>query len=998
LFMNAFGFIVSNSPDTPDYGVALAAIRAGAIGVLNCAAMSDAETVRQALAHMDRSAHGPCGVKVDVSSPLAGAILERLPAAAEWVILTGPRAVRSASGRRVLVEVTSAGGAARAVALGCDGLIARGQALAKELASQAKIPVWVTGIGPESAAACQAAGVAGVLIETTGSVDALLQSWRDALTAAAPLETVITQFQQLMAQFLETQEAVMQAYLAGTAPSPQPLAPLPQAALPPAPLPQAALPPAPLPQAALPLAPLPQAALLRIVSQRTGYPPEALDPDAVMDADLGIDSVKRMEILTSFQQLCTAEGQRKLQEAMEQLTAARTLRALTERITAVLPMAALAGPASVAPPRDAAADLLRIASECTGYPPEMLDPDASLEAALGIDSLKRLEILRAFQKLRPAIEQKKIQAIMDTLTGARTLREMADRLAAVLPGASPKHARPSGAPPASDARPVPRFVLTVTAKPRRRVKPQYYPGRISIITDDENGIAAGIAHELNRAGEHAFLLRHNPDTVFVDDDLVTADLRDAAAVESAIGLIRQEYGPIGAVIHLLPLRANTSGAPGGFAEWRELMQLDVRSLYALARATEADLKQAGRTRGALFAAVTGRGGDFGLHPNPQAPPTHYAVADFTKTLALEFTGVLSKVVDVDATDPVRILREKLIDELTSADETLQVGLPGDRRLTIVPQAEPFSMRTARQIQRDWVILLTGGARGITAEIARGLAERCQPALVLVGASPLPAASEPADTAGLTEPVQLKAALMARLKASGADARPAAVDAACLRLMKDREIRRTLETLRRIGARVAYHSVDVRNQAAFGELIDSIYRDYGRLDAVIHGAGVIEDKLLRDKTPESFDRVVDTKADSTFLLSRKLRPESLQCLLFMSSLTAAFGNRAQADYAAADGVMNGFAARLAAEWPGRVVSLNWGPWDQTGMVSAEVRQQFLARSVPLIPLAGGAEAALREMEAAPPHDALVAFGEGPWSKTAVPAGTPRLELQAFGSMS
>jgi len=979
--MNAFGFIVSNSPDTPDYGAAIAATHAGAVGVLNCAAMSDAETVRQALARIQRLAAGPFGVKIDVSSPLASAILERLPGSAEWVILTGWHALLGA--RHVLVEVSSAAQAARTIELGCDGLIAHGEALAKELAAKAKVPVWVTGIGPESAAACQTAGVAGVLIEATGDVNATLQSWRNALTGASAHESVILQFQQLMAKFLETQEAVMRAYLA---------APSPITHNPPPALPVPSIPACGLPQRSAPSA---SEELMRVVSERTGYPPEMLDLDAAIDADLGIDSIKRMEILSSFQKLCTFDGQRKLQEVMEPLAGARTLRAIADRITAVLPPSALSGTPPIAPARDTAAELRRIASERTGYPPEMLDPDASLEAGLGIDSLKRLEILTAFQKLRPPAEQKKIQAILETLTAARTLREIAERLAVVLPGTAGRPAidvRSSG-----DHRPVPRFVLTVTAKPRRRSRPQYYAGRISIITDDETGIAAGIAHELNRAGERAFLLRHNPDTVIADADLVTADLRDTAAIESAVGLIRQEYGPIGAVIHLLPLRANGAAAPGSFAEWREHMQLDVRSLYALARATEADLKQAGRVRGALFAAVTGRGGDFGLHPNPQTPPTHYAVADFTKTVALEFTGVLSKVIDVDATDPVRILREKLLDELTSPDETLQVGLPGDRRLTIVPQVEPFSMRTARQIQHDWVILLTGGARGITAEIARGLAERCQPTLVLVGVSPLPAEGEPADTASLTEAPRLKAALMARLKAAGANAKPAAVEAAYHRLMKDREIRRTLETLRRIGSRVAYHSVDVRNPAAFGELIDSIYLDYGRLDAVIHGAGVIEDKLLRDKTPESFDRVVDTKADSTYLLSRKLRPESLQCLLFMSSVTAAFGNRAQADYAAADGVMNGFASRLAAEWPGRVAALNWGPWDQTGMVSEEVRQQFLARSVPLIPRAGGAEAALHEMEAAPPNDALVAYGEGPWSKTAVPAGTPRMEIHAFGSL-
>jgi NAD(P)-dependent dehydrogenase (short-subunit alcohol dehydrogenase family) len=388
-----------------------------------------------------------------------------------------------------------------------------------------------------------------------------------------------------------------------------------------------------------------------------------------------------------------------------------------------------------------------------------------------------------------------------------------------------------------------------------------------------------------------------------------------------------------------------------------------------------------------------------LRPNASIPPTHFSVADFTKTLALEFSGVLCKVVDLDASDPIVILQKKLLEELTSPDDTLQVGLPGDRRLTVMPQVAPVDGAVVRPIQRDWVFLLTGGARGVTAEIARQLAERYQPTLILAGASPLPSGPEPADTAGITETPRLKAALLARLRAASSSStmvKPAAVEAALQRLLKDREIGQTIENLRRAGARVEYHAIDVRREDAFGGFIDSIYREHGRLDVVIHGAGIIEDKLIRDKTPESFDRVVHTKADSAFLLSRKLRPESLQCLLFMSSVTAAFGNRGQADYAAANGAMNGLAINLAAQWPSRVVAMNWGPWAQSGMVSEEVRQQFLARGIQMIPLEGGAQAALREIEAGPRDEAVAALGEGPWGEVALPAGTPHVQVHAFRS--
>jgi NAD(P)-dependent dehydrogenase (short-subunit alcohol dehydrogenase family) len=199
-----------------------------------------------------------------------------------------------------------------------------------------------------------------------------------------------------------------------------------------------------------------------------------------------------------------------------------------------------------------------------------------------------------------------------------------------------------------------------------------------------------------------------------------------------------------------------------------------------------------------------------------------------------------------------------------------------------------------------------------------------------------------------------------------------------RTLRDREIRGNVRAFQHAGARVEYHQVDVRDDAAFGALIDGIYRTHGRLDAVIHGAGVIEDRLLKDKTPDSFDRVVHTKTDSAFTLVRKLRPESLKLLVFMSSVSASFGNRGQADYGAANGVLNSIAAMIAPRWLARVCAINWGPWDKTGMVTEEVKRQFATRGIQVISLAAGVEALAREITAEDSSDPVVVIGGGPWA--------------------
>jgi hypothetical protein len=148
--------------------------------------------------------------------------------------------------------------------------------------------------------------------------------------------------------------------------------------------------------------------------------------------------------------------------------------------------------------------------------------------------------------------------------------------------------------------------------------------------------------------------------------------------------------------------------------------------------------------------------------------------------------------------------------------------------------------------------------------------------------------------------------------------------------------------------------------------------------VIHGAGTIEDKLIKDKTLESFERVLSTKVDSLITLAAHVHPASLRYLAIFSSISARMGNRGQADYAAASEVLNKLALELDRQWPAtRVVSFNWGPWLATGMVSPEVQRQFAARGVQLIPIDQGCAALIDELRLGQPGEVEVVIGG--WSE-------------------
>ena len=188
------------------------------------------------------------------------------------------------------------------------------------------------------------------------------------------------------------------------APMSAPVMPAPAAAMAPVVAVAPAAPPAPAP-AAVDVGGF----VLAVVADKTGYPVEMLKLDMALEADLGIDSIKRVEILAATQaqvpglsELDPTEmaGLRTLGEIVSHLESRRPTAAAA---TAVIPVASSS---SVEPPAvNIGAFVLSIVADKTGYPVEMLKLEMALEADLGIDSIKRVEILAATQAQVPGLSE-----------------------------------------------------------------------------------------------------------------------------------------------------------------------------------------------------------------------------------------------------------------------------------------------------------------------------------------------------------------------------------------------------------------------------------------------------------------------------------------------------------------------------------------------------------------------------------------------------------------
>ncbi len=728
----------------------------------------------------------------------------------------------------------------------------------------------------------------------------------------------------------------------------------------PAPVATAYAPPAAVVKAAVPTAtPVPtlntdrvSAALLAVVSEKTGYPVESLDLSLSLDGDLGVDSIKRVEILSSLQERLPEAPQVK----PEHLGSLHTLRDVAAFLVGSSANGAHAPTvATPAPTVGAAIDmdrvsaaLLAVVSEKTGYPVESLDLSLSLDGDLGVDSIKRVEILSSLQERLPEAPQVK----PEHLGSLHTLRDVAAFL--VGSSANGTHTTNGAAKPSPPSLPSevngakpPAGALSSDRVDRsvlRAIEIEAMPARprVAIAAGSEIwvvGAADALTKEvIQRLGNQSFKVRY-------------FDWSAACAVS-------QGGAPAGLVL-IAPIKAAAD------------LELNRRA-FEWVKAAGAGLRQAAQTGGAVLACVARLDGAFGLADlAPDTDPIAGGLAGLVKTARHEWPEVACKCIDLSpAFANPQAAATAIADEvLTAGPIEVGIGHAGQRCQLALHSVATALAQTPFTFGPTDVVLVTGGARGVTAEVATTLAAMHSPTIVLTGRTPLPEA-EPAWLTGLKDEAELKKAIATRL---GAVAGPRQVGEHYAKVMAQREVARTLQRIANAGGRVEYIPSNIVDPVAAADLCRRVREKFGPITAVVHGAGVLADKRLEDLTPEQFDQVYKTKVTGLRNILREIAAEPLKALVLFSSTTARLGRIGQAAYACANEVLNKIAQIEARRRPAcRVLAVNWGPWEG-GMVTPGLRKVFESEGVGLIPLAEGAAFLLQELRADGAAVEVVALG-------------------------
>ncbi|MDZ4764102.1 MAG: KR domain-containing protein [Chloroflexota bacterium] len=287
-----------------------------------------------------------------------------------------------------------------------------------------------------------------------------------------------------------------------------------------------------------------------------------------------------------------------------------------------------------------------------------------------------------------------------------------------------------------------------------------------------------------------------------------------------------------------------------------------------------------------------------------------------------------------------------------------------------------------KITSTTVFLVSGGARGITAQCVIALARQFRCKFILLGRTPLQ--DDPAWAKGVHDESDLKRRALVDAQARGEKVTPAQIGKTVNGIVAQREIRATLDAVQQAGGAALYLDADITDPTALRERLATAAR-FGQITGILHGAGNLADKLIENKTPADFENVYAAKVAGLENLLAVVPADTLRYLVLFSSVAGFYGNVGQADYAIANEVLNKTAYRFNKLYPEcHVVSINWGPWDG-GMVTPQLREYFDKLNIKVIPVDVGTQMLVNELNAPSHSPVQIVIGSAIRPQPAPPSG-------------
>ncbi|RMG21540.1 MAG: SDR family NAD(P)-dependent oxidoreductase [Methanobacteriota archaeon] len=693
--------------------------------------------------------------------------------------------------------------------------------------------------------------------------------------------------------------------------------------------------------------------VIEIISEKTGYPPEMLEPDLDMEADLGIDTVKQAEL---FGVIRENYGIPMIEDL--DLSEYNTIRKVVNFVNEHRPQTetksktkpTVVSKAIASNDRsEILAKIISIISEKTGYPPDMLDPDLDMEADLGIDTVKQAELIGAIREYYgiPLIDDLDISEY-------NTINRVVDFVLTYRPSEKTTviQTQENGNQVASLLK---KRVSELTGFPEDLIDE-------NIDLEKEMGIDKSQIIQIVDQVVKELKLPDNKVTsqtiASIANELLakqtTPEKQKHATHRYVIKLIqkpregkpRKRENVIVYGNHRLPNVRTIKDLNELSNEKLEQLvivnppsTMDMVALFELFKNNIETLK---------FVAIS--------EVNPKAQtlndlsPVAGAIGGMIKALHKEF-GISGKI--VLAQD-----HALLENELFTENQDMEVVLMKDQRL--IPALMEEDLPEAKDgLPSGSILIASGGAQGITYQCVKALVERSENVhAILIGRTKIRDNASNVAKMDVNQLEKLKHKLLEQLKENNQRVTPVMLNKEFEKITKSAQVYKSIEELKSLGAKVTYVQEDITNEGIIPQ-ISKILENEKTPVYVIHGAGVEISRATKSKSTDEFRLIYDIKVKGLENLVAATKNRNVARFVAFSSVAGRFGNATQIDYSAANEYLAKSVQKLRKQKV-NAIAIDWSAWDEIGMATRGSTMKVLeAAGVTPIPLKEGVRRFLSE---------------------------------------
>ena len=622
---------------------------------------------------------------------------------------------------------------------------------------------------------------------------------------------------------------------------------------------------------------------------------------------------------------------------------------------------------------DAVCTALREAfAERTGYPLELIEADLDLEADLGIDSVKRVEVvghvgevLGVDVKELDFSQALSVSDIAEVLVGSQNVevadaqRTEAGASDAQLDSVTIRYEDESSR---TAHRYVPQSVRIKSLGAERTI----LPGDAILVTAADQSVNDAVRKVLEEL---------SLTVIEIPGDASEATIKRLTSSDR----LRR----VSTVVDLSVLRPHADILSEGDAWWQDV-EGQYTTVFSVAQATYETLQSHGEH--ASWISVTSSGGMSGMDLRTVGDPIGGLTAGFVKTLALELRQMHTRIVDFDVVEPSS-LAGALRTELThkAVNEEIEIGyIEGDRyTVRVLPVPVSSSDRAVRQsLSTDSCVVMSGGSRGIVRECALALAEQRNIPVVLLGRSdPDDPEMKPWLAYSDEDWANARAEVMRQGRTRRPEASVAELSDEYRRITYTRQLVTNLADIDSRTDKIHYLVCDVSDPDQVDKAMAQARSRFGKIGAIVHGAGLESFGAIPRKSLKKTAKAIAVKARGFQNLLRATAEDDLSAFISFGSISGRFGMDGQSDYTAGASLLAQMAhimSRSQSQNPRTIpfITMEWTAWGEVGMATNPevVSVQANERGMTYMSVADGVRHFIDEIELGTANPEVLYFGE------------------------